>query len=40
VLRMSKVAVGPMSEEEAASVHTYGDISRFEEPLRRLVEAS
>jgi hypothetical protein len=40
VLRMSKVAVGPMSEEEAASVHTHGDISRFEEPLRRLVEAS
>jgi uncharacterized protein YndB with AHSA1/START domain len=38
VLTMSKVAVGPMSEDEAASIQTYGDISRFEDPLRRLVE--
>lgn len=40
VLRMSKVAVGPMTEEEAESIQTYGDLARFEEPLRRLVEAS
>jgi DNA-binding transcriptional ArsR family regulator len=38
VLRMSKVAVGPMTEEEAASITTYGDLARFEEPLRHLIE--
>lgn len=37
-LRMSKVAVGPMTEEEAASVRTFGDIGRFEGPLRAVVE--
>lgn len=40
VLRMSKVAVGPMTEEEASSVGTYGDIARFEEPLRKLIEGA
>jgi DNA-binding transcriptional ArsR family regulator len=40
VLRMSKVAVGPMTEEEAASIRTYGDISRFADALRRVVEAA
>jgi DNA-binding transcriptional ArsR family regulator len=40
ILRMSKVAVGPMSQDEADSIETYGDIARFEEPLRRLIEGS
>jgi len=40
VLTMSKVAVGPMSDEEAASIQTYGDIARFAEPLRALVEGA
>lgn len=39
LLRMSKVASGPMSEEEAGSVMTFGNIGRFEEALRALVEA-
>jgi len=38
VLRMSKVAVGPMSEDEVGSIRTYGDISRFADALRNLVE--
>ena len=38
VLRMSKVAVGPMTDEQAGSIRTYGDIGRFEEALRRVVE--
>jgi len=38
LLRMSKVAVGPMTEEEATSIETYGDIGRFEDRLRTLVE--
>ena len=38
VLRVSKVVVGPMTDDEAASIHTYGDIAQFEEPLRALVE--
>lgn len=39
VLRVSKVAAGPMSEEDAESIGTLGDIGRFEPELRRLVEA-
>jgi DNA-binding transcriptional ArsR family regulator len=38
VLRMSKVAVGPMTDEQADSIRTYGDIGRFEDALRRVVE--
>jgi DNA-binding transcriptional ArsR family regulator/uncharacterized protein YndB with AHSA1/START domain len=38
VLRMSKVAVGPMTDEQASSIRTYGDIGRFEDALRRVVE--
>ena len=38
ILRMSKVAVGPMADEQAGSIRTYGDIGRFEEALRRVVE--
>jgi hypothetical protein len=40
VLRMSKVAVGPMTEEEAASVATFGDLRRFEEQLRAVIESA
>jgi hypothetical protein len=39
VLRMSKVAVGPMTADEADGIRTFGDISRFEDALRALVEA-
>ncbi len=38
VLAMTKVAFGPMTGEEADSIRTYGDIGRFEEALRALVE--
>jgi DNA-binding transcriptional ArsR family regulator len=38
VLRMSKVAAGPITEEEAASIHRYGDLSRFADALRSVVE--
>ncbi len=38
VLKMSKVAVGPMTDEEAISIHTYGDLSGFEDALRAVVE--
>jgi len=40
VLKMSKVAVGPMTEDEAGSIRTYGDIANFEDALRALVESS
>lgn len=39
VLRVSRVAVGPMTEDEAGSIEEFGDVARFEEPLRALVEA-
>ncbi|HEV7200399.1 MAG TPA: helix-turn-helix domain-containing protein [Candidatus Limnocylindria bacterium] len=39
VLKASKIVVGPMTDEEAESIHTFGDIARFEAPLRALVEA-
>jgi DNA-binding transcriptional ArsR family regulator len=38
ILRVSKVAVGPMSEEEAAGVRRFGDVSRFESALRAVIE--
>lgn len=38
-LKMSKVAVGPMTEEEAGSIHRFGDIAMFEDALRRVVES-
>jgi DNA-binding transcriptional ArsR family regulator len=38
VLRMSKVAVGPMTDEQAGSIRTYGDIGRFDDALRKVVE--
>ena len=39
ILRMSKVAIGPMTEEEAAGIERFGNIARFEDALRALVEA-
>lgn len=38
ILRVGKVAVGPMSPEEAASIYKYGDVSNFEASLRAVVE--
>jgi DNA-binding transcriptional ArsR family regulator len=38
ILRVSKVAAGPMSAEEAAGVSTYGDLARFEGALRAVIE--
>jgi DNA-binding transcriptional ArsR family regulator/uncharacterized protein YndB with AHSA1/START domain len=38
VLRMSKVATGPMTEEEAAGIHRFGDIANFADGLRKVVE--
>ena len=38
VLRVSKVAVGPFTEEQAAGIHRYGDLTNFEEALRRVIE--
>jgi DNA-binding transcriptional ArsR family regulator len=38
ILRMSKVAVGPMTDDEAEGIRAFGDIARHEERLRRLVE--
>jgi DNA-binding transcriptional ArsR family regulator len=40
VLRVSKVAVGPMTEDEAAAVGTYGDLTHFEDALRAVIEGS
>jgi DNA-binding transcriptional ArsR family regulator/uncharacterized protein YndB with AHSA1/START domain len=38
VLKMSKVATGPMTAEEAQGIRQFGDIMRFEEGLRRVIE--
>jgi DNA-binding transcriptional ArsR family regulator/uncharacterized protein YndB with AHSA1/START domain len=38
VLRLTKVIVGPMTAEEAASVYRYGDLTHFEDALRAVVE--
>jgi DNA-binding transcriptional ArsR family regulator/uncharacterized protein YndB with AHSA1/START domain len=38
VLRVSKLAVGPMTDEEAGGVRFHGDIARFEEALRKVIE--
>lgn len=39
VLHMTKVAIGPMTAEEAASIRTYGDISNFADAIRAVAEA-
>ena len=38
ILRVSKVAVGPFTEDEAAGIHKYGDLAMFEDALRRVIE--
>jgi DNA-binding transcriptional ArsR family regulator len=38
-LKATKTAVGPMTDEEAASISKYGDVSRFADAIRQLVEA-
>ena len=38
ILRMSKVATGPMTAEEADGIREFGDITRFEAGLRRVIE--
>ena len=38
VVRSTKVGVGPMTEAEARSIRTYGDLAAFEEALRTWVE--
>jgi DNA-binding transcriptional ArsR family regulator len=40
VLKSSRVAVGPISEQQAAGIHKYGDIARFEEALRKVIEGA
>lgn len=39
VLKMSKVAVGPMTDEEADGIRRFGDIAKFEEGLRAVIES-
>lgn len=39
ILRVTKVAVGPLTDEEAKGISTYGDLRHFEEPLRAWIEA-
>jgi uncharacterized protein YndB with AHSA1/START domain len=38
-VRMTKVAMGPMTEDEAASVREYGDVSRFADAIRQAAKA-
>ena len=38
VLRVSKVAVGPFTEEQAAGIQRYGNLTNVEDALRRVIE--
>jgi DNA-binding transcriptional ArsR family regulator len=38
ILRVSKVAVGPLTESEAAGISKYGDVANFEDALRAAIE--
>jgi len=38
ILRVSKVAVGPFTDEEVAGIGRYGDLALFEDALRRVIE--
>jgi DNA-binding transcriptional ArsR family regulator len=38
VLRVSRVVVGPISDGEAADIRRYGDLTNFEDALRRVIE--
>lgn len=37
-LTMSRLVAGPISDEEAAGIREHGDLARFEEALRRVIE--
>ena len=39
VLHVTKVAIGPMTQDEAASIRIYGDIANFADDIRALAEA-
>jgi len=39
ILRMTKVVTGPMNDDEAASIHTYGDLTMFADAIRAHVES-
>jgi hypothetical protein len=39
VLRMTKVAIGPMTDEEAAGINRFGDLANFADALREVIEA-
>jgi len=36
---MTKVVTGPMNDDEAASIHTYGDLTMFADAIRAHVES-
>jgi hypothetical protein len=38
VLRQTKVATGPITDEEAKGIRTYGGLDNFEEALRAWIE--
>lgn len=38
ILRVHKVAVGPMTEQDAAGIHRRGDLANFEADLRKFIE--
>lgn len=40
VLRMTKVAVGPMTDEEAAGINRFGDLANFADALRTVIEGA
>ncbi len=40
MLKVSRVVVGPMTEEEAAGINKYGSLANFENALRAVVEAN
>jgi uncharacterized protein YndB with AHSA1/START domain len=37
-LRVSKVAIGAMTDEQARSISTFGDLTRFADALRAVIE--
>lgn len=38
VIRVSKTAIGPMTDDEAAGIRRYGDLALFEAALRAAIE--
>ncbi len=40
VLAVSRVAVGPFTDEDIAGIRAYGDIAKFEDAIRAAVEAA